>query len=86
MITGDQTAIARETCRELDMGSLIYNADILSNHNRTALEEKELTECVERGNGFAEVFPEHKYLQFFRNASYTPVSKFRNRSYDGLKK
>ena len=30
MITGDQTAIARETCRELDMGSLIYNADILT--------------------------------------------------------
>ncbi len=40
---------------------VIYNADILANPNRTPLEEKELTDCVEGGHGFAEVFPEHKY-------------------------
>jgi len=72
MITGDQTAIARETCRELDMGSLIYNADILAGAAEagaegsvvgsagSALHEEEMTRIVENAAGFAEVFPEHK--------------------------
>jgi len=64
MITGDQTAIARETCRELDMGSLIYNADILNPDSETAKQlnvGEQMEDVVEKGNGFAEVFPEHKY-------------------------
>ena len=45
MITGDQTAIARETCRELDMGSLIYNAEILNPESETAKVSTATSSC-----------------------------------------
>lgn len=60
MITGDQTAIAKETCRELNMGSLIYNADVL-NTDGNAMARQELADTIENASGFAEVFPKHKY-------------------------
>ena len=41
------------------MGSVIYNADILGTDS--GITEFELSELIERGHGFAEVFPEHKY-------------------------
>lgn len=58
MITGDQTAIAKETCRELGMGTNILNTDVLREHK----EDKErLDDIIMSSNGFAEVMPEDKF-------------------------
>lgn len=59
MITGDQTAIARETARELRMGDRIYNSDLLTSDNPVSAQM--LDDLVEEADGFAEVFPEHKF-------------------------
>lgn len=66
MITGDQTAIAKETCRELGMGTNILDTHVLDN---TAAKH-DLTEICLRSNGFAEVLPEHKFqvVQIIREA------------------
>lgn len=58
MITGDQTAIAIETCRQLGMGTVIYDTHVLNDRNRS---EKELDRLILEANGFAEVMPEHKF-------------------------
>lgn len=58
MVTGDQTAIAKETCRELGMGTNILNTDVLNNPNELGAN---LEDVVLHSNGFAEVFPEHKF-------------------------
>ncbi len=56
MITGDHVAIAKEIAREVGIGDNILEAkDFLQEHERVA------SEMVEKCNGFAEVFPEHKY-------------------------
>lgn len=49
LITGDQLAIAREMAGQLGLGTRILAADHLSGS------------WIERADGFAEVFPEHKY-------------------------
>lgn len=59
MLTGDQVAIAREIGRQLGLGTNIPNAGILG-------ESKEehtgpAAEAIDRADGFAQVFPEHKY-------------------------
>eukprot|EP01087_Luapelamoeba_hula_P015695 TRINITY_DN4717_c0_g2_i1.p1 TRINITY_DN4717_c0_g2~~TRINITY_DN4717_c0_g2_i1.p1 ORF type:complete len:1067 (+),score=193.16 TRINITY_DN4717_c0_g2_i1:51-3203(+) len=56
MITGDQTAIARETCRQLGLASNILTPDKLEQAEREGN-----TRMVETTDGFAQVFPEHKY-------------------------
>ncbi|MFH1790471.1 MAG: plasma-membrane proton-efflux P-type ATPase [Candidatus Omnitrophota bacterium] len=56
MVTGDHTAIAREIARQVDLGP-----DILP---VTALEDKsdlKNQRLVEESDGFAQVYPEHKY-------------------------
>jgi len=58
MVTGDQTAIAKETCRELGMGTNILNTDVLTNTSSLAAD---VDEIILNSNGFAEVFPEHKF-------------------------
>lgn len=66
MITGDQAAIAVETCRLLGMGTTILGTDVLP----TARVEDGLSTTlghdygaiVESADGFAQVFPEHKFL------------------------
>lgn len=60
MITGDQTAIAKETARLLNLGDKIYNSELLS-EDATAVQRELLNSIVEEADGFAEVFPEHKY-------------------------
>lgn len=60
MITGDQLAIAIETAKLLDMGDKIYNADMLS-ENATVTQTEMLDGIIEQSDGFAEVFPEHKF-------------------------
>mgnify|MGYP001104904976 CR=1 FL=1 len=60
MITGDQTAIAKETARILNLGDRIYNSELLS-EDATAVQREMLLEIIEQADGFAEVFPEHKF-------------------------
>jgi len=59
MVTGDQVAIARETARQLGMGTNILDASGLGDtkHHETA----QLAEAIEKADGFAQVFPEHKF-------------------------
>jgi len=59
MVTGDQLAIARETAGKLDMGTAILDAAGLGDAKR--LETAEVAESIARADGFAQVFPEHKF-------------------------
>src|SRR5271169_2310213 len=59
MVTGDALAIARETAKTLGMGTNILDAGSLG-------DEKEQTtmavaKAIEKADGFAQVFPEHKF-------------------------
>jgi H+-transporting ATPase len=60
MITGDQIAIAKETANLLNLGDKIFNSDLLS-EEATATQREYLTTIIEEADGFAEVFPEHKF-------------------------
>jgi H+-transporting ATPase len=59
MVTGDQVAIARETARALGLGTNILDASGLgdSKHEESA----ESAAAIEKADGFAQVFPEHKF-------------------------
>ncbi len=59
MVTGDQLAIARETARQLGLGTNILDAGGLGDtkHHETA----QWAEAIEKADGFAQVFPEHKF-------------------------
>ncbi len=59
MLTGDQIAIAREISQQLGLGTNIVDAASLPETDITA--SKPLAEAIERADGFAQVFPEHKY-------------------------
>ncbi len=56
MVTGDHLAIAKEVAREVNLGSNILPAP--SFVDKTDSEAKGL---IENADGFAQVFPEHKY-------------------------
>ena len=58
MLTGDAIAIAKETCKMLALGTKVYNSDRLIHGGLSGTTQHDL---VERADGFAEVFPEHKY-------------------------
>jgi H+-transporting ATPase len=58
MLTGDAIAIAKETCKMLALGTKVYNSDKLIHGGLSGTTQHDL---VERADGFAEVFPEHKY-------------------------
>jgi H+-transporting ATPase len=59
MLTGDNVAIAKEISRELALGTNVVDADVFNNvpHHRTGV----LADTIDRADGFAQVFPEHKY-------------------------
>jgi H+-transporting ATPase len=59
MVTGDQMAIARETARQLGLGSNILDASGLGDTKRH--ETAQAAEAIEKADGFAQVFPEHKF-------------------------
>ena len=59
MVTGDQVAIAREIARQVGLGAAILDARVLDGAG--PLPEPRLAEKVEAADGFAQVFPEHKY-------------------------
>lgn len=59
MVTGDQTAIAKETARQLNLGTNILEAGEMGKpaaHQAGWVEEQ-----IEAADGFSQVFPEHKY-------------------------
>ncbi|KKK14511.1 hypothetical protein P175DRAFT_0493346 [Aspergillus ochraceoroseus IBT 24754] len=58
MLTGDALAIAKETCKMLALGTKVYNSDKLIHGGLSGALASDL---VEKADGFAEVFPEHKY-------------------------
>ncbi|CAG9314710.1 unnamed protein product [Blepharisma stoltei] len=72
MITGDSIAIAKEVARELDLGDNIYKINVFKEAWESGDKEKAYN-LVENADGFAEVFPEHKYqiCEVFQNKGYT---------------
>ncbi|RWR75294.1 plasma membrane ATPase [Cinnamomum micranthum f. kanehirae] len=62
MITGDQLAIAKETGRRLGMGTNMYpSSSLLGQDKDASLAALPVDELIEKADGFAGVFPEHKY-------------------------
>ncbi|XVE88534.1 hypothetical protein DITRI_Ditri19aG0076900 [Diplodiscus trichospermus] len=61
MITGDQLAIAKETGRRLGMGTNMYPSSSLLGRDKDENEALPVDELIEKADGFAGVFPEHKY-------------------------
>ncbi|MGA2536029.1 MAG: plasma-membrane proton-efflux P-type ATPase [Terracidiphilus sp.] len=59
MVTGDQLAIARETAKQLGMGTNILDAGGLDDSKKDATPEQ--AKAIEDADGFAQVFPEHKF-------------------------
>ncbi len=59
MVTGDALAIAQETAKKLDMGADILDATGLGDSKKQ--ETTEVAASIERADGFAQVFPEHKF-------------------------
>ncbi len=59
MLTGDNLAIAREIAGQLKLGPNILEASLFPGieHHQTP----QLTNQIEQADGFAQVFPEHKY-------------------------
>lgn len=75
MITGDQTAIAKETSRSLGMGTNILGTEVLDKTEGPVPGHggRSLKEIVREADGFAEVFPEHKFqiVEILMNQGFT---------------
>lgn len=56
MVTGDHTAIAQEVARQVGLSTNIITPDSFVD-----LPDESAAEVVEQADGFAEVFPEHKF-------------------------
>ncbi len=61
MVTGDHGVIARETCRELGMGTNILNTEHLDTGTDDEARRR-VNKTIYAADGFAEVMPEHKFL------------------------
>ncbi|KAF8812585.1 plasma membrane H+-transporting ATPase [Phlegmacium glaucopus] len=61
MVTGDQLAIAKETGRRLGLGDHMYPAKVLKDGPLPGSKHASLDEMIMDADGFAGVFPEHKY-------------------------
>jgi H+-transporting ATPase len=59
MVTGDQVAIAREIARDVGLGTHILDASLFA--STQPHQTGQLTDTIEQADGFAQVFPEHKY-------------------------
>ena len=59
MVTGDQVAIAREIAGEVGLGTHILDASLFA--GTKPHQTGQLTDTIEQADGFAQVFPEHKY-------------------------
>jgi H+-transporting ATPase len=60
MVTGDQIAIAKETCKQLGLGLNILDASALG--DTKVQPSAETIAAIDKADGFAQVFPEHKYF------------------------
>ena len=84
MITGDHLLIARNTALQLDMGSNIFPPESLPvldpiTKSKPADLGKNYGDLVLIADGFAQVYPEHKYLivECLRELQYTvSLTKF----------
>ncbi|TVY84510.1 Plasma membrane ATPase [Lachnellula suecica] len=72
MLTGDAVGIARETARQLGLGTNIYDAERLGLGGGGDMPGSEVYDFVEAADGFAEVFPQHKYnvVEILQNRGY----------------
>jgi H+-transporting ATPase len=59
MVTGDALAIAKETAKNLGIGTNILDAGSLGDSKKQ--ESEAVTKEIEQADGFAQVFPEHKF-------------------------
>jgi H+-transporting ATPase len=59
MVTGDALAIAKETAKTLGMGTNILDGAVLGDSKTE--ETEAVTKSIEDADGFAQVFPEHKF-------------------------
>ncbi len=59
MVTGDALAIAQETAKKLGLGTNILDAGSLGDEKQQATTA--VAEAIEKADGFAQVFPEHKF-------------------------
>ncbi|MEO9221667.1 MAG: plasma-membrane proton-efflux P-type ATPase, partial [Mycobacteriaceae bacterium] len=59
MVTGDALAIAKETATKVGLGTHILDAADLGDAKKD--ESAAVAESIETADGFAQVFPEHKY-------------------------
>jgi H+-transporting ATPase len=59
MVTGDAIAIAQETAKKLGLGTNILDASGLGDAKQQ--ETAAVTQSIEKADGFAQVFPEHKF-------------------------
>jgi H+-transporting ATPase len=60
MVTGDAIAIAKETAKTLGMGTNILDATLVGEDSKKH-ETQAMDESIEKADGFAQVFPEHKF-------------------------
>ena len=72
MLTGDAVAIARETCKQLGLNTNVYDSEKLIGGSMAGVSlyllendgadiQSDIRDFCEHADGFAEVFPEHKY-------------------------
>ena len=59
MVTGDAIAIAKETSKTLGMGTNIFDATGFGDDKKQ--ETAQIIDSIDKADGFAEVFPEHKF-------------------------
>jgi H+-transporting ATPase len=59
MVTGDALAIAKETATKVGLGTDILDASDLGDAKKT--ETASVADSIEKVDGFAQVFPEHKF-------------------------
>jgi H+-transporting ATPase len=59
MVTGDALAIAKETAQQLGLGTNILEASGLGDSKHP--ETEQAAQAIEAADGFAQVFPEHKF-------------------------
>jgi H+-transporting ATPase len=82
MVTGDHLLIAKETARQLGMGQDVRDASMLPKldaDGKPPADLLEYFEYVETTSGFAQVFPEHKFLivEVLRRGGYKVRSSLR---------
>ena len=59
MVTGDQVAIAKEVAKQVGLGPNILDASLFEDTKHH--EGGQLADAIETADGFAQVYPEHKY-------------------------